>query len=145
MQGLTGKELRDKIASGELKSVAVTEGVFSRIEKYESAVGAFISTLKDYALSRAEEVDRKVRAGEDAGALAGVPIAVKDNICTSFAPTTCASKILENFKAPYNATVIEKLNAAGAVIGVVSEWDILAKEQGRPEPRLGDRDRRKQP
>ena len=88
MLELTAKELRDKIASGEIESVDATEAVFSRIEKYEGEVGAYISTFKDYALSKAEEVDAKIGRGERVGLLVGVPVAVKDNICTSFAATT---------------------------------------------------------
>jgi aspartyl-tRNA(Asn)/glutamyl-tRNA(Gln) amidotransferase subunit A len=113
---LTAKELRGKIASGEIKSVDATEAVFSRIEKYDGQVGAYISTFKEYALSRAEAVDAKIAGGGRVGLLAGVPVAVKDNICTSFAATTCASKILEGFKSPYDAGVVERLVGADAVI-----------------------------
>jgi aspartyl-tRNA(Asn)/glutamyl-tRNA(Gln) amidotransferase subunit A len=113
---LTAKELRGKIASGEIKSVDATEAVFSRIEKYDGQVGAYISTFKEYALSRAEAVDAKIAGGERVGLLAGVPVSVKDNICTSFAPTTCASKILEGFKSPYDAGVVERLVGTDAVI-----------------------------
>jgi len=122
----TAKELRDKIASGELKSVDATEAVFSRIEKYEGDVGAYISTFRDYALSRAEEVDAKVGRGKRGGLLVGVPIAVKDNICTSFGATTCASKILENFKSPYDACVVERLIGADAVIVGKTNMDEFA-------------------
>ena len=113
---LSGKELRDRIVCGEIKSLAATEAVFESIEKNEPVIGAYISTFKQDALERAEAIDAAIAAGKNAGILAGMPVAVKDNICTTFGTTTCASKILENFHAPYNATVIDRLLAEGAVI-----------------------------
>jgi len=113
---LTCKELRDEIAAGSVKSAAATEAVFEQIEALDQKVGAYISTFKDQALVAAQTIDQKIAMGQSAGALAGVPIAIKDNICASFGATTCASKILANFKAPYNAHVVQKLQAADAVI-----------------------------
>ncbi|OHB48402.1 MAG: aspartyl/glutamyl-tRNA amidotransferase subunit A [Planctomycetes bacterium GWF2_41_51] len=109
-------QLRDKIGKGEIKSSQATEAVFGQIEKHENKIGAFLSTFKEQSLQRASEIDGKIKNGETVGALAGVPVAVKDNMCTMFGATTCGSKILENFHSPYNATVIEKLLAADAVI-----------------------------
>ncbi|MHC4843359.1 MAG: amidase family protein, partial [Planctomycetota bacterium] len=94
MEKLTAKELRDKIASGEISSFEATEDVFKRIEKHESVVGAYISTFKDQALEDAKAVDEKITKGQQVGQLAGVPLAVKDNMCTTFGFTTCGSKIL---------------------------------------------------
>ncbi|MBN1974295.1 MAG: Asp-tRNA(Asn)/Glu-tRNA(Gln) amidotransferase subunit GatA [Sedimentisphaerales bacterium] len=116
MKNLTAKKLRDQIASGQIKSLDAVRNIFERIEKYEPVIGAYISTFKEKALERASQVDKKISAGEPVGQLAGVPVAVKDNMCTTFGATTCASKILQNFHAPYNATVVEKLLAADAVI-----------------------------
>ena len=113
---LTCKELRDKIAAGAVTSVAAVEAVFGQIEALDNTVGAYISTFKDQALAAAQAIDQKIAMGQSAGVLAGVPIAIKDNMCTSIGATTCASKILANFKAPYNAHVVEKLQAADAVI-----------------------------
>ena len=113
---LTCKELRDKIAAGNVTSVAVVEAVFEQIEALDQKVGAYISTFKDQALAAAQAIDQKIAMGQSAGALAGVPVTIKDNICTNFGVTGCASKILEDFKAPYNAHVVEKLQAADAVI-----------------------------
>ncbi|MGA2916717.1 MAG: Asp-tRNA(Asn)/Glu-tRNA(Gln) amidotransferase subunit GatA [Sedimentisphaerales bacterium] len=113
---LTCRELRDSIAKGEVKSSEAVSSVFAQIEKYDVSIGAFLSIFKQDALKRAKEIDGKIAKGKPVGALAGVPIAVKDNMCTTFGTTTCASKILENFRSPYNATVIEKLLAADAVI-----------------------------
>jgi len=109
-------ELRDKIAGGSVKSVDATQAVLDQIEKVDPAVGAFISTCGEQALETARSIDKKIANGETVGPLGGVPIAVKDNMCTSFGATTCASKILENFKSPYDAYVIDKLTAADAVI-----------------------------
>jgi len=116
MEDLSARQLRDGIAAGRLSSVEATKHIFARIDRYEPVVGGYISTFKEQALAKAAEVDRRIAAGEQAGALAGVPVAVKDNMCTSFGATTCASKILENFHSPYNATVVERLLAADAVI-----------------------------
>jgi aspartyl-tRNA(Asn)/glutamyl-tRNA(Gln) amidotransferase subunit A len=109
-------ELRTPIASGQTKSIDATNAVLEKIERYEPTIGAYISIFKDQALADARQVDKKIAAGEAVGPLAGVPIAIKDVLCTTFGATTCASKILENFHAPYNATVVEKLLAADAVI-----------------------------
>ncbi len=116
MEELTAKELRDEIAAGRISSVDATKAVFERIRKFEPAIGAYISTFQDMAREKAADIDRRIAAGEPVGQLAGVPIAVKDVMCTTFGATTCASKILENFHAPYNATVVEKLLTADAVI-----------------------------
>jgi aspartyl-tRNA(Asn)/glutamyl-tRNA(Gln) amidotransferase subunit A len=112
----TLKQLRDKIAAGDTTSVGAVKAVFDRIEKVEPQVGAYLSLYKDQALQQAQEIDKKIAAGQSVGPLAGVPVAIKDNMCTSFGATTCASKILKNFHAPYNAHVVEKLQAADAVI-----------------------------
>ncbi|MHC4345325.1 MAG: Asp-tRNA(Asn)/Glu-tRNA(Gln) amidotransferase subunit GatA [Planctomycetota bacterium] len=123
---LSARELRDKIAAGQVKSVAATEAVFQAIEKYEPAVGAYISTFRERALAKAKEVDEKIAAGQSVGELGGVPVAIKDVMCTTLGATTCASKILENFHAPYNATAVEKLLAADAVIVGKTNMDEFA-------------------
>ncbi len=109
-------QLRERILRGEVKSAEVTEQVFSRIDKRDPLIGAYLSTFRQQALEKAAEVDRKIKAGDRVGLLAGVPVAIKDNLCTAFGATTCASKMLENFHAPYNAHVVERLEAADAVI-----------------------------
>jgi len=116
MEQLSAKELRDRIATGHTSSVEATRAVFERIQQLEPTIGAYISTFEEEALETAADVDKRVAAGEPVGQLAGVPVAVKDNMCTTFGATTCASKILENFNAPYNATVVDKLLATDAVI-----------------------------
>src|SRR4030042_5855398 len=116
MENLSAKELRDKMAAGQASSLDATKAVFERTLKFEPTIGAYISTFEEMAMETAADVDRRVAAGKSVGQLAGVPIAIKDNMCTTFGATTCASKILENFHAPYNSTAVEKLLAADAVI-----------------------------
>ena len=112
----TLKQLRDNIAAGQIKSIDAVAAIFDRIETVEPKVGAYLSLYKDQAIALAETVDAKIAGDGSVGLLAGVPIAIKDNMCTTFGATTCASKILESFHAPYNAHVVEKLLAADAVI-----------------------------
>ena len=126
MEELSAKELRDKIAAGKISSLEATKAVFKRIDKLEPIIGAYISTYRDRALETAADIDRRIAAGQSVGWLAGVPVAIKDNMCTTFGATTCASKILENFHAPYNATVVEKLLAADAVIVGKTNMDEFA-------------------
>ncbi len=126
MEDLSAKELRDRIAAGQMSSVDATRVVFERIRKFEPAIGAYLSTFEDRALEAAADVDRRIAAGKPVGALAGVPVAVKDNMCTAFGATMCASRILENFHAPYNATVVDRLLAADAIIVGKANMDEFA-------------------
>ena len=112
---LTAHELRDMIKNKEITSVEATKSVLERIDNVENKVESYITVTGEEALERAAEIDKKIAAGEEVGALAGVPCAIKDNMCTKDVLTTCASKMLYNFKPPYNATVVEKLGAAGTV------------------------------
>ncbi len=123
---LSAIELRDKIKNGNITSVETTKAVFERIQRFEPTIGAYISTCEEQALQAAADIDERIAAGEAVGRLAGVPVAVKDNMCTTFGATTCASKILENFHAPYNATVVERLIAADAVIVGKTNMDEFA-------------------
>jgi len=126
MEDLSAIELRERIAAGQTSSVEATEAVFGRIENRDAVIGAYISTDRERAMAQAEAVDRRIAAGEDVGLLGGVPVAVKDNMCTSWGATTCASRILEGFHSPYNATVVEKLLAADAVIVGKTNMDEFA-------------------
>lgn len=110
------KEMVSKIKSGELTSEAVVKSYIDEISKTESQVNAFLTLTCDEALAKAKEIDAKIKAGETLGALAGIPIAIKDNICTEGVNTTCASKMLEDFIPPYDATVVKKLLAEDAII-----------------------------
>jgi aspartyl-tRNA(Asn)/glutamyl-tRNA(Gln) amidotransferase subunit A len=112
----TVNQLRDQIAGGQTTSTQAVTTVFERIAKNEPAIGAYLSLYQEQALQQAGCIDAKIAAGQPVGLLAGVPIAIKDNMCTDFGATTCGSKMLEHFHAPYNAHVVEKLQAADAVI-----------------------------
>jgi aspartyl-tRNA(Asn)/glutamyl-tRNA(Gln) amidotransferase subunit A len=103
---------RDAIRDRKISSVELTRQAIGRIDAIEPKILAFNSTYAERALADAKAVDD----GKRSGPLAGVPIALKDNLCTSYGTTTCSSKMLENFRAPYDATVVKKLEAAGAVI-----------------------------
>ncbi len=122
----TAIELGKQIGAGQTSSLDATKAVFASIDRLEPTVGAFISLFRDEALAKAQDVDRRIAAGEPVGALAGLPVAVKDVLCTRFGATTCGSRILENFHAPYDATVIRKLLDADAVIVGKTNMDEFA-------------------
>ncbi len=113
---LTLKEMVSKIKSRELSSEEVVSSYLKNISEKEQGVNAFLTVMGDDALAKAKEIDKRIAAGEKLGALAGIPIAVKDNICTEGVKTTCASKMLQDFVPPYDATVVKKLIAEDAVI-----------------------------
>ncbi len=104
------------IRSGATTAAAVLEQHLARIDQREGEIHAFNLVLQDSARNTAARVDSDIAAGKDCGPLAGVPIALKDNMCTRGVPTTCSSKILEGWKPPYDATVVTRLRQAGAVI-----------------------------
>lgn len=123
---LTAHELHDKLVSKEVSSLEITEAVFQRIEEVEEKVKSFVTLTKDEALTRAKEADAKIARGEAIGPLEGVPVVIKDNMCTEGVLTTCSSKMLHNFVPPYSATVVEKLKAAGAVMVGKANMDEFA-------------------
>ena len=107
---LTVHELRDKLANKELTVTEITKAYVDRIKEKEKDVQAFVTTLTDEAVDKAKIIEEKREKGEEVSPLAGIPIGIKDNICTKGVKTTCSSKMLENFISPYDATVMEKLN-----------------------------------
>ena len=113
---LSALDIGSKIKSGEITSVQATQAFLDAIESLDKDYKSYITVCRDSALARAAEVDSLIAQGRLTGDLAGVPIAIKDNICTKGTATTCASRMLANFVPPYDATVISKINAEGMVI-----------------------------
>lgn len=109
-------ELSKMLKNKEISSVELTKSVFERIDSVDDKIGAYITLNKENALKKAEEVDVKLSAGENLNSLAGIPLALKDNISTKGLTTTCASKMLENYVPPFNATVVDKIDNAGMIV-----------------------------
>ncbi len=104
------------VRAGETSARDAVARHLDAIARLDGELHAFVTVLPEQALAAADEIDRRVAAGEDPGPLAGVPVAVKDNMCTRGVATTCSSRILEHWRPPYDATVIERLAAAGAIV-----------------------------
>lgn len=113
---LTATELIEQIRAGKHTSVELTQAFLDRIDVQDDAVHAFLRVDASAAIAQAEQIDARRLAGEPVGLLAGLPVAVKDVLCTEGEPTTCGSRMLEHFRPPYDATVIAKLRAADAVL-----------------------------
>ena len=111
----TARELRDIVRNRDASAREVTRSFLDRIEAVDGRVGAYLNVWADHALDQADHVDARIAKGEDAGPLAGVPVGLKDNLCTSYGTTTCASKILAGFESPYDATIVSRLRDSGAI------------------------------
>lgn len=116
MKCYTIKELVNKIQNKEISCEEVVSYYIKNIKEKEESINAFILLQEENALKKARELDEKIAKGETVGKLAGIPIAIKDNICTNGITTTCASKMLEDFVPPYDATVIKKLEEEDAIL-----------------------------
>ena len=112
---LSLRQLSGCLRSGELTAVQAVEAYLASIRENDPSIRAYLSVLEEKAMGQAAETDRRRARGEALSPLAGVPVGIKDNICTKGVTTTCASRMLEQFIPPYNAHVIEKLEEAGAV------------------------------
>ena len=110
------KELVNKIQNQEVSCVDVVTSYIKSINEKEDIINAFLLLQTDKALEKAKELDERIKKGEKVGRLAGIPIAIKDNMCTRGVATTCASKMLEDFVPPYDATVIKKLEEEDAIL-----------------------------
>ncbi|MCA9213468.1 MAG: Asp-tRNA(Asn)/Glu-tRNA(Gln) amidotransferase subunit GatA [Planctomycetales bacterium] len=114
----TASELLADLEAKETTAVEVTTAFLEQIKKADETIGAFLSTRDDLALAEAAEVDRKRAVGEPVGLLGGLPVAIKDLLCTKGEVTSCASKMLAEFRPPYDATVVQRLrDADGVIIG----------------------------
>jgi aspartyl-tRNA(Asn)/glutamyl-tRNA(Gln) amidotransferase subunit A len=122
----TARAIAADVRAGRRRAVDVLEEHLERIAVREPEIHAFNLVLADEARAAARAVDERVAAGEEPGPLAGVPVALKDNLCTRGVPTTCSSRILEGWRPPYDATVVERLHAAGAVMVGKANMDEFA-------------------
>jgi aspartyl-tRNA(Asn)/glutamyl-tRNA(Gln) amidotransferase subunit A len=109
------RELRDLVRKRDVTAREVAQSFLDRIESVDARVGAYLDVWGDHALAQAGAVDARIAKGNDPGPLAGVPIGLKDNLCTSYGTTTCSSKVLAGFESPYDATIVNRLRDAGAV------------------------------
>ena len=116
LSGHTALQIREKLLSREIQASDLVGQLFKWIKDIEPNVQAFITTCEKAALEKAVEIDKKIINRQKVGLLAGIPIAVKDNICTKNLATTCASKILQNFIPPYDAFVVKRLKEEDAII-----------------------------
>ena len=112
----TGSDIKELILQKKVKAVEVLEELFRHIDTLEPKIKAYLTLTKESALEQAGKIDERINRGERVGQLAGIPIAIKDNICTEGVRTTCASRILENFIPPYNAYVIKRIKEADGII-----------------------------
>lgn len=110
------RELHQQLVKKERSAVEITQEALERIQALEPKLHSFLCVTAERALEQAGAVDAKIAAGEEIGLLAGIPVGIKDNLCTKGIPTTCASRILENFVPPYESTVTQKLADVGAVM-----------------------------
>lgn len=126
LRNITADKLVALYRNGDLTATEVIQGVFEEIEQTDKDVRAFITLMRDRALEDARRVDSKVAAGEALEPLAGVPVAIKDNMAIRDMLTTCGSRILENYIPPYTATAVERLRSAGAIVVGKTNMDEFA-------------------
>ena len=124
MHTLSAKALREKFLAGEVSAVAIVKTYLDRILKYDGQIGAFLTVFNERAMRKAQELDAKKAAGQKLGRLAGIPIAIKDNIHVKGEISTCASKFLTNYRAPFDSTVVRLLEAEDAIIIDTSEKSV---------------------
>ncbi len=116
ISGSTAGQLLEQISSGDVSCVDVTKAYLDAIQQRDDSVNAFLHVNAENAIAQANSIDERRAAGEKIGRLGGLPVAVKDVLCVEGVPTTCASKMLENFRPPYDSHVVGRLKAEGAVV-----------------------------
>lgn len=148
---LTIKSFHDGLIKKEFSVFEIAKAFFDYIEEKDSEINAYLRLTKDLALSQANKIDVELAKGKDLGILAGVPLAIKDNILIQGEPATAGSKILANYRASYDATVIKKLKEAGAIFLGKTNLDEFAMGSStensafkitKNPPRFGARSRR---
>ena len=122
---LTALQLAEKIKKQEITAKEAVEAVYHQIENVEEEYHCYITLNKEAALKKARKIDEKIQAGTFSGRLAGVPVAIKDNLCTKGLRTTCASKMLDSFIPSYTAQTVERLEEEGAIIIEKQIWTSL--------------------
>ncbi|HKX51454.1 MAG TPA: amidase, partial [Candidatus Binatia bacterium] len=123
---MTLHEASEKLRKREVSSQELTEAVFQRVAQTDGIIRSYITLCRDTAIAQAKEADKRLKQGPSASPLLGIPIALKDNLLTQGLRTTCASRILENFIPPYDATAVAKVRSAGAVITGKTNLDEFA-------------------
>ncbi|MGI6553306.1 MAG: Asp-tRNA(Asn)/Glu-tRNA(Gln) amidotransferase subunit GatA [Bacillota bacterium] len=126
LHSLTGHELQKLLQSRQVSASEIAQAFLARIEETEEKIHAFISVTADRFLEEADRIDAQIAGGEELSPLAGLPMGIKDNLCTKGIPTTCASQMLENYLPPFNATVVSRLKAAGSFLAGKLNMDEFA-------------------
>lgn len=115
LNNLTAHQIHDALRAGAVTATAIAEAYFKRIAEVDPKVLAYVDVWREFGLAQAAKIDETVRRGDDPGPLAGVPIGLKDVLCTRQGYTTCCSRILKGYRSPFDATVVQRLESAGGV------------------------------